>query len=337
MSNILSFDKVVIWGYDRNNHTHHYIHWGWYQAFKRLGYDTYWFSNESNPIGFDYNNCLFISEGYVDQNIPIVETSVYIVHVCISPEKYVNRVKRLIDMRYLVDHIKDSNYNYKLDKSKAGKISETLFYEKLYDNGGLTKHHSSPQEMNYEALYTCWATDLFPEEINFEDRFLQRDRKIYWFGSLNPYNNNEMYLFVKECVKSGFEFVMNDPWSSPKSFEFVREMTKKSFMSPDIRSAGDPNQLSSGETGTAHKITGYIACRFFKSISLGHLGITNSKHMYEILEGKAIYNANESQLFYDALENLNNFDLVKQQMEIVKEKHTYEKRVIDILNYIENY
>ena len=64
--------KVVIWGFPLHSHTHSYIHYGWYKGFKHLGYDTYWFDDTNYPSDFDYSNCLFLTEGYADNNIPIV-------------------------------------------------------------------------------------------------------------------------------------------------------------------------------------------------------------------------------------------------------------------------
>jgi len=330
------YDKIVIWGFDRNNHTHFYIHWAWQNAFKFLGYETYWFSNENNPKDFSYNNCLFITEGYVDQNIPLNKSSTYIVHVCIDPLKYLGNVKRLIDLRYLVDHIKDINYNYVLDKKKCEKISDTLFSEVLKDNSGISKFSNNPTNMDYESVYTCWGTDLLPHEINEDDIYIKKEKRIYWFGSATPYNNNEVLLFAKECVRNEIEFVINDPWTNPQSFEIVRQKTKVSFLAPDIRSAGDPGKISLGETGTMHKSIGYIACRLFKSISYGQLGITNSLHMHKSLEELSIYNSDESKLFYDSISKMSDYSLIKEQMKIVKDKHTFVKRVKDLLQYLAN-
>jgi hypothetical protein len=105
-------------------------------------------------------------------------------------------------------------------------------------------------------------------------------------------------------------------------------------MYPDLRTSGDPNKIALGETGTCHKHIGYIACRLFKSISYGQLGITNSKHMFDILDGKAIYNSDESMLFYNALENVRNYDLIREQMEIVHNKHTFLTRAKEILEIL---
>jgi len=44
-----------------------------------------------------------------------------------------------------------------------------------------------------------------------------------------------------------------------------------------------------------------------------------------------IYNDNETMLFYDAENELDNYELIKEQMNIVREKHTYLNRIQDLL------
>jgi len=341
----MNFNKVIIWGFPLHTHTHSYIHAGWVKAFKHLGYETYWFYENDYPkeINFDYNNTLFITEGYADNNIPINNTSIYFVHICINPEKYLDKVKRLIEIRYLVDNINDYNYNYILDKSKCIEISKSTYYEKLYNNGNLAKHYNNPIKMNYECIYTCWATDLLPEEIKEENIELSNngngEKIIYWCGSYNTNNNKELLKFVNASNENNIKFIFNNPWNNPLSSECVKDLTMKSFMSPDIRCSGDPNKIKLGETGTCHKSIGYIPCRVLKAISYGLLGITNSKHVYELLDKKVIYNDDEYQLCYDALKQINNKetlkDLIKEQMKIVRENHTYVNRINDLIKVLE--
>jgi hypothetical protein len=328
------FKKVIIWGFPLHTHTHSYIHYGWYKGFKHLGYDTHWFDDNNVSDDFDFNDCLFITEGYADSKIPIVDTSIYFVHIAVSPEKYIGKVKRFIEIRYLVDSIKDCNYNYVLNKELCEKISDCTYYEKLENNGGLVKYHNDPIPMNYECVYTCWATDLLPNEIVEDNIYANRHNKIYWFGSSNHMNTKEIAFFAEECTQHGIEFLVNDPWQNPLPFETVQEYTMKSFMAPDFRSSGDPRKIALGETGTCHKQNGYIACRLLKSISYGHLGITNSKHAYELLERTPIYNDDEKQLFHDALEHIKDYDLMKKQMSVVREKHTFLNRIADLLNVL---
>ena len=324
------FSKVIIWGFPLHTHTHSYIHYGWVKGFKHLGYETHWFDDNNCP-DMDFTNCLFITEGYADTKIPIVESSIYFVHIARNPEKYIGKVKRFVEIRYLVDGIKDCNYNYVLNKTACTKISDCTYYEKLHDNGGIAKHHANPKPMEYECIYTCWATDLLPDEIVESNIYKPKDQCIYWFGSANHTNTREIALFYNECVKNGIQFKTNDPWRNPLPFDVVQEYTMKSVMSPDFRSSGDPNKVAIGETGTCHKQIGYIACRLLKSISYGHLGITNSKHAYKLLDKKVIYNNDEKQLFYDAISQLQNYDLIKEQMRIVREKHTFLNRIQDLL------
>lgn len=326
--------KVVIWGFPLHSHTHSYIHYGWYKAFTHLGHNTYWFDDNNFPIHFDFSNCLFITEGFADDRIPIVSSSIYFVHIARDPKKYIGRVKRFIEIRYLVDYIKDHVYDYTMNKENCVKISDCTYYEKLKDNGGLTEHHVSPEPMEYECIYTCWATDLLPHEILEENIYKEREKKIYWFGSAVPWFCKELEIFQEECIRSGIEFVTNDPWINPKSFEDVKECTIKSFLAPDIRSSGDPNKIAIGHNGTCHKQNGYIPCRLLKSISYGQLGVTNSKHTYELLEKKVIYNDNERHLFYDAVLQKNNHELIREQMKIVREKHTYLNRIQDLLTVL---
>jgi hypothetical protein len=328
------FSKVIIWGFPLHTHTHSYIHYGWVKGFKHLGYDTYWFDDNNYPTNFDFENCLFITEGYADTKIPVIESSIYFVHIARNPEKYIGKTKRFIEIRYLVDSIVDCNYNYILDKNNCVKISDSTYYEKLCDNGGISKHHSNPQKMDYECIYTCWATDLLPDEILEENIYKPKDNKIYWFGSANQHNTREIFLFYQESLKNGIEFITNDPWQNPLPFDVVQKYTTSSYMAPDLRSSGDPRKLSIGETGTCHKQIGYIACRLLKSISYGHLGITNSKHSYELLEKLVVYNSDEAQLFYDAKEQLGNYELIKKQMELVREKHTYLNRINDLFTVL---
>ena len=66
------FKKVIIWGFPLHTHTHSYIHYGWYKGFKHLGYDTHWFDDNNVSDDFDFNDCLFITEGYADSKIPII-------------------------------------------------------------------------------------------------------------------------------------------------------------------------------------------------------------------------------------------------------------------------
>jgi hypothetical protein len=130
--------KIIIWGYDRNDHTQYYIHWAWYRTFEYLGYETHWFTDENHPKDFDYTNCLFIAEGYRDNNIPINKSSVYFINFLINPGKYLQHGARVIDIKLNVNEINDCNYNYELDRSKTIKVGNCAYYENNSSDDDLT-------------------------------------------------------------------------------------------------------------------------------------------------------------------------------------------------------
>ena len=50
--------------------------------------------------------------------------------------------------------------------------------------------------------------------------------------------------------------------------------------------------------------------------------------------GNCIYNEDTKQLFYDGLDNIDNFDLITKGMQYVKENHTYINRAKTLLSVL---
>jgi len=319
--------KIIIWGYPLYSHTHSYIHDAFYKAFKHLGYDTYWFHDNEYPENFDWDDCVFWTEGFADKNIPLNKTSTYFVHVCPDPAKYINaKVKRFIDVRY--NHLwhSDHNYNYVLDKSKVEKVGPCCYFKKKKDRRiQVLNDHQQYWIEDYDKFYVTWATNLLPHEFDFEDINHPRENKIYFSGNISAHGRCENYSsfepFLKECRKNNVEFIHNDPFANPLSNEEVILRTKKSILGVDIR-------------GPEHLRNGYVPCRVFKSISWGHLGMTNSPEVYNELEGYCILQKNTSQLFYDAMEKRTDYKYITNAMKYVQENHTYVNRVKTIMSLL---
>lgn len=323
--------KVIIWGYPLDSHTHSYIHGSWYKAFKSLGYETYWFHDQNYPKNFDYKNSLFITEGYAEKNIPIEETSTYFVHICVNPKKYLDKGSRLIDIRFNVNQINDCNYSYEFDKTKAKKIDDVSYYIKDANDNVLSDQFKKDIS-GYEALYLSWATDLLPEEFNFEDRFIERKREIYHIGSISESNIKELQNFARALQENQINFIHRDPWSNPATWDEVKQLTQISYISPDIRGSAMRKEINGKvDTGANHKLIGYIPCRIFKNISYGQIGATNSKAVKELFGDLVIYNDDEYQLFYDAESRMKDSDYILEQMKYVQENHTYINRINSIM------
>ncbi len=322
-------NKVIIWGYPLHSHTHSYIHYGYFKAFQSMGFDVHWV-DEQNYKHVDFENAIIISEHFVTSYLPRVKSSIYFIHYLGNRGdnhlQYVGGVKKLIDLRYNANCWVDKNYDYHLDRAAPHlqHISKGTIFEK-----GDT----------YDIMYTAWATDLLPLEIELEDRFLERENKVYYIGTIGGGRGGlfdcqkapEQYdtvpyimPFYEACKKNNIEFISNCPWISPMSNHQAMELIKKSYLAPDFRHR-------------AMLEWGYIPCRVMKNISYGQLGVTNSKAVYDFFDGLVIYNSDSEQLFYDAQAKMKDYDLIEQQMKLIMEHHTYVNRANDIIEIANKY
>lgn len=319
--------KVIIWGYPLHSHTHSYIHDAFYKAFKFLDHEVYWFDDSNYPEDFDWSDCLFWTEGFADKNIPLNKSSIYFVHVCPDPAKYINAgVKKFIDVRY--NHLwhNDHVYKYTLDKTKVEFIGPSCYYEpKRYERTAVINDYHNYWVEDYDKIYITWATNLLPHEFNFDDIEYPRENKIYFSGNLSQSGRCENYStfapFIRECKKNNIDFIHNDPFSNPLSDDEVISRTKTSILGVDIR-------------GPEHIKNGYVPCRVFKSISYGHLGMTNSSEVAKELEGHCLYQPNTSELFYDAMDMRLDHEFIERSMRYVKNNHTYLNRIESILSVL---
>ena len=321
----MKYSKVIIWGHPLYSHTHSYVHESYYKTFKHLGYDVYWFHDDDYPLDFDYNNCLFIGEGFADKNIPINDTSCYYIMYCPSPIKYQN-AERYVDVRMTAVNFKDHIQEYSVDKQNSTKLGPACYFvPKTNQKVRVVNDYVDYEMDDYDKVYISWATNLLPEEFDENDIYLERENLIYYSGTISPSGVCENYSnfvpFIDACRKNNIDFKHNDPWSNPLSTDEVIARTKKSILGIDIR-------------GPQHLKQGLLTCRVFKNISYGHLGLTNSPSVYEELDGNCIFNDNTEQLFYDGMENRSNYTLIKSGMKFVKENHTYINRIHSLISIL---
>lgn len=297
-----SFKKVVIWGHKLHSHTHSYIHYAFYKTFKHLGYDTHWFDQYDNVSTFDFANCLFITEGQVDQNIPLREDCKYILHNC-EASKY----KNLFDKnRCIILQV----YSHDVLPRKVIKKDDCIYYQ--------------PDD---KIIYMPWATDLLPHEIDqVKEEVLTRQHKnnvVYWIGTTSGGfhgNDNQIEPFARACHQAGIQFTKTRGLEADDN----KNLIQNSYMAPAIQ-------------GKWQCDVGYIPCRIFKNISYGQMGITNSKTVYDLFKGKIVYNEDTYKLFFDAQKRIKNMNIKElfELMDFVKEKHTYINRIATLLEFLE--
>lgn len=323
------YKKIIIWGYPLYSHTHSYVHEGYFRAFKYLGYETYWFHDERYPNDFDFSNCLFIGEGFADKNIPLNKTSCYFIMYCPSPKKYIeSEVGRYIDVRMAAVDFKDHIHQYSLNETNAIKVGPACYFEPAKNlNIRIHNDYHNYEIKDFDKYYISWATNLLPEEFDENSVYYPRENNIYFCGNISNggvYENySQFHAFIEECKINNINFIHNDSWANPLTTQEIINRTQKSFMMIDIR-------------GPEHLKNRLLTCRISKNISYGQLGLTNSKGIYEKLEGHCILEESTKDLFYKGLEQKENFELIKKQMRYIKSNHTYINRVKSILNIAEN-
>lgn len=166
-------------------------------------------------------------------------------------------------------------------------------------------------------LYQPWATDLLPHEIDLAWAGFPRGSETYWVGTVGGGrfgNECEIAGFKRACEENKIRWIRYGSISFQENLELVR----KSWMAPAIH-------------GTWQCQNGYVACRVFKNISYGALGVTNCEAAQRIMEGSLVYNKDSYQMAQDAMPVLGNRERVREQMKLVRDKHTYLNRIKTIL------
>ena len=301
----LNFKKVVIWGHKLHSHTHSYVHFAFYKAFKHLGYETYWLDDNDDVSGVDFSNALFITEGQVDKKIPLRDDCYYILHHCRDRQRF----QRLIDSKRVI-HLYQYHDHHELfgEQFKIGDLTYANFPE--------------------ASIAIPWGTDLLPHEIEANKqriKHIKRTHTIYWVGTIGggwAGNLNELQPFIRACRENNINFkhVIN------VSLEQNRDLIQQSYMAPAI-------------VGAWQEQHGYVPCRIFKNISYGQMVATNSRQANELFEKKLIFNKDTYQLFFDAKKRLATVKIadIYELMDMVKDKHPYLNRINTLLEFFDEY
>lgn len=200
------YDKIVIWGHKIHSHTHSYIHYGFFKAFKYLNYECLWLDNDDDLNKFNLNKSLFITEGQVDQNIPLINDCLYILHNCDS-KKYKN-----------FNFINLQVYTLDCDKKYGAK--------KMPNDYGFYLN---------DCIFICWATDLLPQEINLNINNIERityKKEINFVGSETPiWDKVKLY-----CSKNNLIYNSYGGYSGNNINTYINiKLIQNSIVAPSIQ------------------------------------------------------------------------------------------------------
>ena len=289
--------KIVFWGHTSPlKNTYFYIHMGYEKAARHLGYETRWLPDE--PSQEDFSNSIIFAETQEQNHIPICDSSFYVLH-----NVHGDQVQKYDSVRKQVLNLQVFCYD------TAQWSLEELAPCVLFSPG---------------MLFQPWATDLLPYEIDANKPGKVFASKVSYFvgtsgrGEFGNYANLD--AFGKAAASKGVEFRTVQGISQEESIRLIKE----SYMAPTIV----------GEWQQKH---GYVPCRIFKNISYGQPGFTNSPIVRELFKNEIVFNENCSQLFFDARAkfwNISKAEII-QQMDYVRDNHTYINRLNTILSCLE--
>ncbi len=312
---MININKVVIWGHKLHSHTHGYVHNAFSIAFNKLGYTVFWFDNSDNVEQFDFSNSLFITEGQVDEKIPIRNDCYYILHFCdylkYESIEYKRKIFLFISYRDFVPTIeKNTGYPNELDKI-TNFDSEFIFYYK-------------------NSLFIIWGTDLLPEQIDLNIELLNNKFNTNSFNYENKlgFVGQPLYpwdIALDYCNANNIEYYNRGGFQNNVSIEDNQKIIQSSILCPAIQCQQQVDIK-------------YIPCRIFKNISYGRMGFTNHKFVYDFFQQKIIFHEDinkllDSQLEFEKNYNQESNNNVLELMNLVKTKHTYINRINTILNF----
>jgi len=319
----MNLNKVIIWGHQLHNHTHSYIHNGFYIGFKYLGYKVYWF-NEDGENNYpdsneeiDFNYSLYIVHGLESKNLPLNKTSFYIGH----------------NIEWIC------NNDYKIPKSHVllnnadGIPFKNIISLQVYSIECLNKKNYNGYKYycytdDYNLIYIPWATDLLPHEIDKNiqnlDNFVIKNISNFIGMPLEHWGifRDELKKYNIEYKNYGGTFDKNSDRN--KSISENIELIQESIITPALQTQWQIDNH-------------YIPCRIFKNISYGKMGLTNNPAVYELFKKKIIYSDSIDDLIKKGLKFNNKIDknkIIKKLMKIVRDNHTYLNRIQFILDFI---
>lgn len=324
----MSSAKVIIWGHKSFKHTHHHIHYGYFKAFKFLGYETYWFDKNDNISKLNFDNAIFFTENQAHEGIPLNKNAKYILHHCIL-DKYIDSGCKFISLQ---NYLNVFEKQYLSNQEGLQKINSYTYYDK-----------------NSSSLIQPWATDLLPNEFTNEIFALNNNQEcVNYVGTIWGPNEPLINEFNTACKNHQKKFInftsFGIKWKENESVltRNLRKAAKKiqdcilpnpinvvearklivdSYIAPDIRNKD-------------HIDRGYIPCRIFKNISYGKIPGTNSFDVSKFFVFPLPYSTDMHELFELNVSFLSNPNSIKQFIEVyenVKNNHTYVNRIETIL------
>ena len=304
--------KAIIWGHKpEDGHTHSYVHAAFFKAFAHLGYETLWLDNSDIVDDSSLKDSIFLTEGQVDAQIPVIKGCKYVLHNC-DLKKYQDVLPNCLNLQvYTHDALKPER---NVQKIKGDFIF--LQPKAVVD--------SVQVGIDNRTLYMPWATNLLPHEfpkIDVSQMRTQRTNVCNWVGSVcGGFQGNETELqeFARACQAMNVQVQLA---RFPDGLPSIRAI-QWSHTAPALQGQWQVDK-------------GYIPCRVFKNISYGRIPGTNNPTVQTLFQGNLPYGrpGDLVKLAWDRESSVSQEDL-DDLMNFVRDHHTYVNRIQQILEVL---
>jgi hypothetical protein len=297
--------NIVIWGHTFNKiHTHSFIHYGFYKAFKHLGYDVKWLDNIPENSKVNLDDSIVISEHQQISHLPIQKGAKYFIH----------------NLKDDIEHVDSEN------------VFNFLIYHEEYKNWKDVKRVDDFfwYDEKTKTPIIVWATDLLPDEIDNMSPVLYDDLNdsINFVGTVQGKN---LVNFAYICADHGKNFYNHGGYtgssqdSENRFFDDVQSIksVRNSYLSFDIREE-------------QHLRNSYVSCRIFKNISYGMWTGTNSQKMDKFFSDHLTIESDLETLYEKLVGDYRRCTeaKIRSSMNYVKENHTYLNRIKSFLSVL---
>jgi len=247
--------KVVIWGLRTTRHSHRYIHEGFYENFKIMGYQVVWVDDrEANQKYLEGSNLVFavnIASAHIINN----PNNLYVTHNFDNPG-FTNS-ENVLRLQVWTN---DSN-GVEVDSSVA-----------LYNQDSRT-------------LYQPWG---LPEpESTWLNPSKEKGGTEYWVGAV--WNNSVNQ--GNQSVIAQYKSALKDEGIGFRRVGGTRWLTKSGLSPRAAYRLVNKSPLGSAVVGQWQSSKGYIPCRLFKNVAAGSIPSSNADFS-SIFSDSGIYNEN---------------------------------------------
>ena len=295
------FNKVVVWGLKTSSHTHAHIHRHFFDALTKVGAKAAFVDDSAENVDVLERNDLIIAVDVASSHLPIAEGVYYCLHNC--PDDIHRRIAPARNIRL-------QTYTNLAEPASGGaeKWDEVTFFDSAR-----------------RTLFQPWATDLLASE--FEEPILHRSGGIvFWVGSiwddgLGRGNVNEIQTLKDVLEARDIRFVHLRSISDSLNVRYVRS----SLIAPAI-------------VGRWQMEHNYLPCRMWKNISYGQLGVSNVRKFDEVFDDCTVKGRSIEEIIDNTLSlPFSTYrDMICRQQEIVKSRHTYVNRLLNIIRAFES-